>query len=67
VEYIRLIVALVITAVWAVTVLAPLFVENIDLPDATPLMLLVATYFLGTDVLQRLRNGNGKSNGAHNG
>ena len=62
-EYIRLIVALVITTVWAVTVLAPLFVADIDLPDATPLMLLVATYFLGTDVLQRLRNGGNKNGG----
>jgi len=63
VEYIRLIVALVITAVWAVTVLAPLFIDGVNLPDATALMLIVATYFLGTDVLQRLRNGNGKNGG----
>jgi len=56
-------VALVITAVWAVTVLAPLFVDGVDLPDATALMLIVAAYFLSTDVLQKLKNGNGKNGG----
>jgi hypothetical protein len=65
VDYIRLIVALVITAVWAAIVIIPVFVEGIDAPvaEVTPVMLLAASYLLGADVVKRLRNGNGKNGG----
>lgn len=65
-EYVRLIVALVITAVWAAIVLIPVFIQGIKTPvaEVTPVMLLAASYLLGADVVKRLRNGNGKNGGA---
>ena len=64
-EKIRLTIAVLITVIWGVVILLPVWVQNFDAPvaEVTPVMLLAATYLLGKDALSKIRNGNG--NGKH--
>jgi high-affinity Fe2+/Pb2+ permease len=62
---IRLVVAVVITAVWAAVVLQSVLsgVSGGALTAVSPVMLLVATFLFGQGVIQRLRNGDNKNGG----
>jgi hypothetical protein len=55
----RLGVAVVITAVWAAVVLQSVLTGESSgaLTAVSPVMLLVATFLFGQDVIKRLRNG----------
>jgi len=59
----RLVVAVVITAVWAAVVLQSVLsgVSGGALTAVSPVMLLVATFLFGQDVIKRLRSDNGKN------
>ena len=59
----RLGVAVVITAVWAAVVLQSVLsgVSGGALTAVSPVMLLVATFLFGQDVIKRLRSDNGKN------
>lgn len=56
-ERLALVVASVITAVWAVSFLIDMFTPYQQNPTITPLMLGVAGWLFGTDVMKRKTNG----------
>jgi len=61
----RLVVAVVITAVWAAVVLQSVLsgVSSGALTAVSPVMLLVATFLFGQDIIKRIHNGNNKNGG----
>ncbi len=61
----RLGVAVIITAVWAAVVLQAVLTGTSSgaLTAVSPVMLLVATFLFGQDIIKRIQNGNNKNGG----
>lgn len=61
----RLIAAVIITGVWAVVVLQAVLTGESGgaLTAVSPVMLLVATFLFGKDIVQRFQGGNNKNGG----